>query len=148
RGDGRAHDVHHRPPAVDDRARGRDRRTRARAPARAWRPRRAAGELGAVRRNRRQGASRPGLPPARPAARARGERAMSPAGPRGGGGPGLGRPQWAGERASRGSRGRNLRGLLTLLRPYKARTAAMFAALIVGTAASLAPPLLAKVAID
>jgi ABC-type multidrug transport system fused ATPase/permease subunit len=73
---------------------------------------------------------------------------VSPAVPRGGGGPGLGRPQWAGERASRGSRGRNLRGLLALVRPYKARTAAMFAALIVGTAASLAPPLLAKVAID
>jgi ATP-binding cassette subfamily B protein len=68
--------------------------------------------------------------------------------PRGGGGPGLGRSQWAGERASRGSRGRNLRGLIALLRPYRARTAAMFAALVVGTAASLAPPLLAKVAID
>jgi ABC-type multidrug transport system fused ATPase/permease subunit len=73
---------------------------------------------------------------------------VSPALPRGGGGPGMRGPQWAGERASRGSRGRNLRGLLVLLRPYKARTAAMFAALIVGTAASLAPPLLAKVAID
>jgi ATP-binding cassette subfamily B protein len=43
---------------------------------------------------------------------------------------------------------RNLKGLLQLLRPYKARTAAMFAALLLGTAASLAPPLLAKVAID
>jgi ATP-binding cassette subfamily B protein len=37
---------------------------------------------------------------------------------------------------------------LQLLRPYRARVAAMLAALIVGTAASLAPPLLAKVAID
>ncbi len=73
---------------------------------------------------------------------------MSPSVPRGGGGPGLGRPQWAGERASKGSRGRNLRGLLVLLRPYRARTAGMFAALLVGTGASLAPPLLAKIAID
>jgi ABC-type multidrug transport system fused ATPase/permease subunit len=60
----------------------------------------------------------------------------------------LGRAQWAGERASRGSRGRNLKGLLALLRPYRARSAAMLVALLVGTAASLAPPLLAKVAID
>jgi len=60
----------------------------------------------------------------------------------------FGRTQWAGERASRASRGRNLRGLLQLLRPYRARVVAMIAALIVGTAASLAPPLLAKVAID
>jgi ATP-binding cassette subfamily B protein len=37
---------------------------------------------------------------------------------------------------------------LQLLRPYRARVVAMIAALIVGTAASLAPPLLAKVAID
>jgi ATP-binding cassette subfamily B protein len=43
---------------------------------------------------------------------------------------------------------RNLRGLLALLRPYRLRSAAMLAALIVGTAAALAPPLLAKVAID
>ena len=60
----------------------------------------------------------------------------------------FGRTQWAGERASRASRGRNLRGLLQLLRPYRVRVVAMIAALIVGTAASLAPPLLAKVAID
>jgi ATP-binding cassette subfamily B protein len=60
----------------------------------------------------------------------------------------LGRTQWAGERASRGSRGRNLKGLLALLRPYRVRSAAMLAALLVGTAASLAPPLLAKIAID
>jgi ATP-binding cassette subfamily B protein len=61
---------------------------------------------------------------------------------------GFGRAQWAGERASRGTRGRNLRGLLALLRPYRARCAAMLAALLVGTAAALSPPLLAKVAID
>jgi ABC-type multidrug transport system fused ATPase/permease subunit len=65
-------------------------------------------------------------------------------------GPGMGRggQQWDGERASKESRARNLRGLLELLRPYRLRVAAMLVALIVGTAASLAPPLLAKVAID
>ncbi len=74
---------------------------------------------------------------------------MSPPVGRGpGGGGGLGRSQWDGERASKGSRGRNLRGLIGLLRPYRARSAAMLAALLVGTAATLAPPLLAKVAID
>jgi len=45
-------------------------------------------------------------------------------------------------------RGRKLRGLVLLLAPYKWRVAAMFAALIVGTAASLAPAPLAKKAID
>ncbi|HKH79086.1 MAG TPA: ABC transporter ATP-binding protein, partial [Solirubrobacteraceae bacterium] len=64
------------------------------------------------------------------------------------GGGGLGRSQWAGERAGRGTRGRNLRGLLALLRPYRLRVSAMLTALVLGTAASLAPPLLAKVAID
>jgi ABC-type multidrug transport system fused ATPase/permease subunit len=65
-------------------------------------------------------------------------------------GPGFARggQQWDGERASKESRARNLRGLLQLLRPYRLRVAAMLVALIVGTAASLAPPLLAKVAID
>ncbi len=63
-------------------------------------------------------------------------------------GRGPGGPQWTGERASRGTRGRNLRGLLALLKPYRARAAAMLVALIVGTAASLAPPLLARAAID
>ncbi len=53
-----------------------------------------------------------------------------------------------GERPSRGSRGRNLRGLLALLRPYRLRAAGMLVALVLGTAASLAPPLLAKLAID
>jgi ABC-type multidrug transport system fused ATPase/permease subunit len=75
-------------------------------------------------------------------------------GPGGGRGPDGGRgPSRAGERAGRssidrGSRGRNLRGLLALLKPYRARSALMLAALLVGTAASLAPPLLAKIAID
>jgi ABC-type multidrug transport system fused ATPase/permease subunit len=70
-------------------------------------------------------------------------------GSRGGLGPGIGRGgQWAGERASRDSRGRNLRGLLELVRPYRVRAAATMAVLVIGTAASLAPPLLAKIAID
>src|SRR4029077_15598565 len=43
---------------------------------------------------------------------------------------------------------RNLRALLQLLRPYRRRSAAMLVALLIGTAATLAPPLLAKVAID
>jgi ABC-type multidrug transport system fused ATPase/permease subunit len=45
-------------------------------------------------------------------------------------------------------RGRKLRGLLELLRPYRARTILMFVALVAGTAASLAPPPLAALAID
>ena len=49
---------------------------------------------------------------------------------------------------STGGRGRKLRGLLELVRPYRGRTALMFLALIAGTAASLAPPPLAKLAID
>jgi ATP-binding cassette subfamily B protein len=73
---------------------------------------------------------------------------VSPPVGRGPAGPGFGRAQWAGERASKGTRGRNLRGLIALLRPYRLRSAAMLAALLVGTAASLAPPLLAKIAID
>ncbi|HEY7953165.1 MAG TPA: ABC transporter ATP-binding protein, partial [Solirubrobacteraceae bacterium] len=75
---------------------------------------------------------------------------MSPVVARGGpgGGP-LGRgTQWDGERASKGTRGRNLRGLIALLRPYRARVMVTFAALLLGTAASLAPPLLARAAID
>jgi ABC-type multidrug transport system fused ATPase/permease subunit len=47
-----------------------------------------------------------------------------------------------------GGRGRKLRGLLILLRPYRARTLLMLGALLLGTAAALAPPPLAKLAID
>ena len=57
-------------------------------------------------------------------------------------------PEWDGARAAKGTRGRSIRGLLGLLRPYRGRASAMLAALIVGTAASLAPPLLARAAID
>jgi ATP-binding cassette subfamily B protein len=45
-------------------------------------------------------------------------------------------------------RARKLRGLLDLLRPYRARVVAMLAVLVVGTAAGLAPPYLAGRAID
>jgi ATP-binding cassette subfamily B protein len=61
------------------------------------------------------------------------------------GGPGS---TWTGERASKGTRGRNLRGLLGLLRPYRGRAALTVVALVLGTAAALAPPLLARAAID
>ena len=50
-------------------------------------------------------------------------------------------------RGTRG-RGRRLRGLAGLLAPYRARVALMLATLVVGTAASLAPAPLAKLAID
>ncbi len=68
---------------------------------------------------------------------------MSPAVHRGGPG-----STWTGERASRGTRGRNLRGLLALLQPYRRRATLTVLALVIGTAASLAPPLLARAAID
>jgi ABC-type multidrug transport system fused ATPase/permease subunit len=45
-------------------------------------------------------------------------------------------------------RGRKLRGLIVLLRPYRMRVMLMFLALVIGTAASLAPAPLAKAAID
>jgi ABC-type multidrug transport system fused ATPase/permease subunit len=47
-----------------------------------------------------------------------------------------------------GGRGRKLRGIVELLRPYRGRTALMFVALVLGTAAALAPAPLAKQAID
>jgi ABC-type multidrug transport system fused ATPase/permease subunit len=50
-------------------------------------------------------------------------------------------------RATRG-RGRKLRGLAALLRPYRGRVILTAIALVVGTAAALAPPPLAKLAID
>jgi ATP-binding cassette subfamily B protein len=45
-------------------------------------------------------------------------------------------------------RGRRLRGLLVLLRPYRARVILMFVALLAATGAALAPAPLAKLAID
>jgi ABC-type multidrug transport system fused ATPase/permease subunit len=50
-------------------------------------------------------------------------------------------------RATRG-RGRKVRGVAVLLRPYRWRVVAMFVALLLATGATLAPPPLAKVAID
>ena len=47
-----------------------------------------------------------------------------------------------------GGRGRKLRGLIELLRPYRLRVAAMFVSLLLATAAALAPAPLAKLAID
>src|SRR3954451_11078189 len=47
-----------------------------------------------------------------------------------------------------GGRGRKLRGLIVLLRPYRARVGLMFLALVAGTAPTLAPAPLAKAAID
>jgi len=70
------------------------------------------------------------------------------AGARVGAGLGGGGAQGEGGGARRESRGRNLRGLLQLLRPYRLRATAALVALVLGTAASLAPPLLAKLAID
>jgi ABC-type multidrug transport system fused ATPase/permease subunit len=57
-------------------------------------------------------------------------------------------PQWDGARSSKGARGRSLRGLLSLLKPYRTRAFVMLTALVIGTGASLAPPLLARAAID
>jgi ATP-binding cassette subfamily B protein len=45
-------------------------------------------------------------------------------------------------------RGRKLRGLIVLLGPYRTRVVLMFVALVIGTAASLAPAPLAKTAVD
>ncbi len=50
--------------------------------------------------------------------------------------------------ARRSSRMRNLRGLLVLLAPYRARALLTLGALLLGTAATVAPPLVAKLAID
>jgi ATP-binding cassette, subfamily B, bacterial len=50
-------------------------------------------------------------------------------------------------RATRG-RGRKVRGLLELLRPYRGRAILMLVALVAATAASLAPAPLAKLAVD
>jgi ABC-type multidrug transport system fused ATPase/permease subunit len=47
-----------------------------------------------------------------------------------------------------GGRGRKLRGLAELLRPYRMRTTLMIVALLLSTATALAPPPLAKLAID
>ena len=62
-------------------------------------------------------------------------------------GTGRGRRTWETVRGERG-RTRKLGKLLALLRPYRGRVALMFVALVIATAASLAPPYLAGRAID
>lgn len=47
-----------------------------------------------------------------------------------------------------GTRRRRLREMASLLRPYRLRVAATFLSILIGIAAGLAPPLLAKIAID
>jgi ABC-type multidrug transport system fused ATPase/permease subunit len=49
---------------------------------------------------------------------------------------------------STSGRGRKLRGLVALLAPYRGKVVLMFVSLILATAAALAPPPLAKLAID
>jgi ABC-type multidrug transport system fused ATPase/permease subunit len=49
---------------------------------------------------------------------------------------------------STSGRGRKLRGLAALLQPYRGKVALMFVSLILATGAALAPPPLAKLAID
>ena len=56
--------------------------------------------------------------------------------------------QRAGPRRSERATATKLRGLSELLRPYRGRVAIAIASLIVATGASLAPPYLAKLAID
>src|SRR5262245_58053408 len=132
RGDGGAHDVRDRAPPVDDRAGRRGRGARGGRADGARDARAAARGLRALQGDRREGAAGPGVP------HARGSRA------RGGG------PVRRLVRIVRGEerRGRKLRQLLTLLRPYRARVVLMLAALLIATAAALVPPYLAGKAID
>src|SRR4029453_16600905 len=113
----------------------RHRRARGRARRRARDARRAARAQRAVRRDRREGPARPGVPQPQAARGAR--RAVTTR-----------RDEIISRWRATGGRGRKLRGLLVLLRPYRGRTALMFASLVIGTAAALAPPPLAKLAID
>ena len=98
----------------------------------------------ALRRDRREGPARPGVPQPRPdraGGRAVSENAAKP----------QERARLAELRRrlrQTGGRGRKLRGLLELLRPYRARTMLMIVSLLLATAAALAPPPLAKLAID
>ncbi len=159
RGDGGSHDVRDRPPPLDDRAGRRDRGARPRP---TWSPR--GRTPNCCRAPRCTARSWPPTPGRRPRARssppASGcSRAARPEAKdeRHGHGPGRRqrRPTRAGLLAgrgpasgtasapSRGNRGRNLRGLLALLAPYRTRVAAMLFALVLGTCAALAPPLLA-----
>ena len=110
RGDGRPHDVRDRPPPLDDRARRRDRRARGRARRRARHHDELLGPLAALRGDRREGPARPGLP--HPQIRAKAV-ARACAATR--------RDDLVRRWRATGGRGRKLRGLAALLRPYRAR---------------------------
>ena len=92
----------------------------------------------AVRGDRRQGPAGPGVPQPRPDRACR-RSLNSPIGHL---------AELRRRLRQTGGRGRKLRGLLELLRPYRARTLLMLGSLLIATAAALAPPPLAKLAID
>ena len=151
RGDGRAHDLHHRPPPLDRLAGRRGRRHGRRPDRRPRHPRGAARGLRLLPRDRRARPRRLGLPAARPRA-ARGDGAAvserEPAEhPAAATSSVLFAALW---RLVRGEdqRGRKVRWMIGLLRPYRGRVALMFVALLVATGAGLAPPYLAGQAID
>ena len=139
RGDGRPHDVRDRPPALDDRARRRDRRARGR---RAIAAHGTHDELlersRAVRGDRRTRACRTRCS----------STATRSSVSRGSEQPHRHLAELRRRLRQTGGRGRKLRGLLELLRPYRGRTLLMLGSLLLATAAALAPPPLAKLAID
>ena len=139
RGHARAHDVRHRPPALDDRAGRRDRRARARRRSpRAARTTSCWSSPSCTARSSTKGLPDQVFLNRDPRARWRAVSAVDRARAR----------SSAGWRATQG-RGRKLRGLAALLRPYRGRViAACSPRCVLATAASLAPPPLAKVAID
>ena len=139
-------DVHHRAPSLDDRARGRDRRPRRRADRRARHARRADRDEPGVRgdlrarparaavRGRRRGAGR--------SLRGRLMRVYQP---------GSHLLEERGERARDWSWRRTRRRFSTLgalIAPYKLRAAFSVLSLLAATATALAPPFLAKYALD
>ena len=164
RGDGGPHDVHHRPPPLDDRAGRRDRRARPRAHRRPRRPRTSCSSSPTcIAKSSTRGCPSSVFLTQAPAARGRagcelsgsfvgGGMSAGHGGGRaalGGGrglGPGAAAAAAVGRRArARGSRGRNLRGLLGAAAPLpRTRRRRCSSRCVLGTAASLAPPLLAK----
>ena len=156
RGDGGADDLRHRPPPLDRLAGRRGGRSGRRSDRRSRHPRGADGGLRLLPRDRRARARRPGLPPARPR-EPRGDGApVSEREPTPDTEPGSNRLRnvyllfvalW---RLVRGEdqRGRKVRWMIGLLRPYRGRMALMFVALLIETGAGLAPPYLAGHAID
>src|SRR5204863_120905 len=145
RGDAQPDDDHHRPPPVDDRARGRDRGSRRRPHRRARNPRRAARDERGVPRDLR-------ARPARAAVRGRRRGACRP----GGGGVRVHQPGGSllRDRSARVEdwswrRTRRRYGVLVgLTAPYRTRAGFSVFSLLAATATALAPPYLAKVALD